>query len=303
MKKKIMNAIIERVLKVMSKNSPYKHIEKLEEKINLAKEQGEYNYRLPKNFKLKSEVEEFESFGMVSYKLRPKELRNGKKIIYLHGGAYVEDMNKQHWIFIDRMVKKLGCEVILPMYPLAPFSDCETTFEKLSLLYDDITKDYKQEDIILMGDSAGGGLALALAQDLKINNKKSPSNIILLSPWLDVSMQNEEMREIEPRDYILGFDCLKECGKLWANELSVQNRRVSPIYGNFEGLGKITVFTGTNDILWLDALELKGILEEQNIDFNYYEFEGMPHVFAILPIPESDEVIEIINLLSHLTKC
>ena len=295
MKRKIMNAIVERVLKVMSKNSPYKHIEKLDEKLNLAKEQGEYNYKLPKNFKLKSEVAEFESYGMVSYRLRPKELLNDKKIIYLHGGAYVEDMNKQHWIFIDRMVKKLGCEIILPMYPLAPFSNCEKTFEQVVSFYDEVTTIYKEEDIILMGDSAGGGLALALAQYLKANNKKSPSNIILLSPWLDVSMENQEMREIESRDYILGFDCLKVCGKLWASELSVQDSKVSPIYGEFDDLGKITVFTGTNDILWLDALKLKELLEKQEIEFNYYEFEGMPHVFAILPIPESDEVVEIIK--------
>jgi acetyl esterase/lipase len=297
MKKKIMNRVVERVLKVMSKNSPYKHIEKLEEKLENAREQKVYNYRLPKNFKLKSEVEEFESFGIVFYRLRPKELRNDKKIIYLHGGAYIEDMNKQHWIFIDGMVKKLGCEIILPMYPLTPFSNCSKTFEKMVLLYDDITKNYKEEDITLMGDSAGGGLVTSLAQYLRDTNKKSPSNIILLSPWLDVSMENREMREIEYRDYILGVDSLKVCGKLWANELSVKDSKVSPIYGEFNGLGKISVFTGTNDILWFDAKRLKAILDKENIEFNYYEYEEMPHVFAILPIPQSDEVVEIVKNL------
>ncbi|MGL4656305.1 MAG: alpha/beta hydrolase fold domain-containing protein [Sarcina sp.] len=292
MKKKIMNKIVERVLKVMSKNSPYKHLDKLEEKISAARDEGQYNYRLPKNFKLKSEVTEFESNGMVAYSLRPKELSNNKKIIYLHGGAYIEDMNKQHWIFVDRMVKKLGCEVILPMYVLAPYNNCEESFAKVLSFYEEITERYKSEDIILMGDSAGGGLAVALAQELKEQNKKTPRNIILLSPWLDVSMENQEMREIEPRDYILGFDCLKECGKLWVDNLSVKDRKVSPIYGEFSSIGKITIFTGTNDILWLDAIKLKSILEDKDIDFNFYEFEAMPHVFAILPLPESDEVVE-----------
>lgn len=292
MKRKIMNKMIERVLKVMAKNSPYKHLDKLEEKISVAREVGEYNYRLPKNFKLKSDVTEFESKGMVVYSLRPKELSNDKKIIYLHGGAYVEDMNKQHWIFIDRMVKKLGCEVILPMYVLAPYSNCEDSLDKVFNFYNEFTEKYNSEDIVLMGDSAGGGLAVSLAQELKGQEKKAPSNIILLSPWMDVSMGDERMKEIEPRDYILGVESLAACGKLWADNLSVKDRKVSPIYGEFEGIGKITVFTGTNDILWLDALKLKATLEEKNIDFNFYEFEAMPHVFAILPVPESDEVVE-----------
>ena len=295
MKRKIMNKIIERVLKVMSKNSPYKHLDKLEEKIKLAREKGVYDYRLPKNFKLKSEVSEFESSGIIIYSLKPQNLCSDKKIIYLHGGAYVEDMNKQHWIFIDRMAKKLGCEIILPMYILAPYSNCAKSFDKLLNFYEEITKDFKLENIILMGDSAGGGLIVSLAQELKEKNKKLPSDLILLSPWLDVSMENEEMKKIEPQDYILGVDSAKACGKLWADNLSVKDRKVSPIYGEFDGIGKITVFTGTNDILWLDSLKLKSILEEKKIDFNYHEFKDMPHVFAIFPIPESDEVVEKIR--------
>ncbi|MGL4450374.1 MAG: alpha/beta hydrolase fold domain-containing protein [Sarcina sp.] len=295
MKRKIMNKIVERVLKVMSKNSPYKHLDKLEEKINMAKQSGEYSYRLPKNFKLKSEVTEFEDSGMVIYRLKPKELKSDKKIIYLHGGAYIEDMNKQHWIFIDKMVKKLGCEIILPMYVLAPFNNCEESFDKVYRFYEKYTLEYESENIVLMGDSAGGGLALALSQKVKIKGIKSPSDLILLSPWLDVSMKDEKMKEIESRDYILGIDSLKECGKLWAGNLSVENRKVSPIYGNFSNVGKITIFTGTNDILWLDSLKLKYLLYEEDIAFNYYEYQDMPHVFAILPLAESDEVIDSIK--------
>lgn len=217
-----------------------------------------------------------------------------KVIIYLHGGAYINQPMRQHWKFVDNIFNKTNVSVIFPLYPKAPEYNYKDCFDYLFKLYKDVMKeDYKE--IIIMGDSAGGGLALAFSQYLKQKKQMLPSKIILLSPWLDVSMSNSKIDKYENVDPMLSKAGLLEVGKIWSNGESLTNYLVSPIYGDFTDLDNITVFVGTHEILLPD----NRLLKEKHKHIHYHEYKHMNHVFPLYPIPEAkdaiNKIIKIIN--------
>ncbi len=214
-----------------------------------------------------------------------------KVILYFHGGAYLQSAVKQHWDYIDSLIAETGCTVVVPDYPLAPGSSYREVFETVDLIYHDLITKHAPENLILMGDSAGGGIALAYAQNLRDRQLVQPGHIILLSPWLDISMTNPGIPAVEKRDPFLPVNGLVAAGKAYAKDLSVKDPRVSPIYGDCRNLGKITLFTGTRDVLWPDAKKFKTLCDAQGIPVNYFEYPEMLHVWMILGLPESAKVI------------
>ena len=144
-----------------------------------------------------------------------------------------------------------------------------------------------------MGDSAGAGLALALSQKLKTENIEQPSKIILLSPWLDVSMKNPDAELIEKNDIMLKIDSLKRAGKLYAGNSNTDNYLISPINGSIEDLPEISIFIGTHDILYPDCIKLKNKLKEQKVAFNFFEYPKMFHDWMLVTmLDESKNVLQ-----------
>ena len=95
--------------------------------------------------------------------LAPKTIRNNKLIIYFHGGGYVGGMVKQQWTTIAKIAVQSGSKVVIPEYPLAPEGDCEQVISMVSETYNWMLKTYQAEDIVFLGESAGGGLLLSFA--------------------------------------------------------------------------------------------------------------------------------------------
>ena len=110
-------------------------------------------------------------------------------ILYLHGGAYVNEMDNLHIIFCDKLAKKVNATVFAPIYPLAPNHTYEETYNIVENLYGLILKFNKP--VIIMGDSAGGGLSASFCEYLGENDLTQPKHLILISPWVDVSMSGD----------------------------------------------------------------------------------------------------------------
>lgn len=128
--------------------------------------------------------------------------------------------------------------------------------------------------------------------------ERQPENIILISPVLDMTLTNPEIKEVESRDPIIATPGVRDIAKLYAGERSVEYYLISPIYGNLECLGKISVFIGTHDLLFPDVKKFKKMMEEKGIPINYYEYEKMLHVWPLFPLPESKKAIkQIIDII------
>lgn len=229
---------------------------------------------------------------------RPKDNISEKVILYIHGGAYIANIAEPHWDLITSLIDKTNATFVVPNYKTAPFGGYQEMYDFVYSVYAELIEKTSVENLIVMGDSAGGGFSLSLAETLKENNEPGFSQIILLCPWLDISLSNPNIIPLEKNDQMLEITACRDAGKLFAKEISEKDQRVSPIYGNFDGLGKISIFTGTHDLLYADNLKLKEILETKKIDFNFFEFPEMFHVWmAILKLKEAKVAIEQISEL------
>ncbi len=177
-------------------------------------------------------------------------------------------------------------------YPLVPESTCADTIERVTDAYIALCPEGPQE-IILMGDSAGGGLALSLAQRIKARTiRPAPSKIVLFSPWLDVSMQTDIPAERAMQDVILDAAVLKICGERYAGTLDTTDPRCSPLFGDLADIGSVALFTGTNDLLNGQAQALKDKVLGCNGSISFHEYEGMQHVWMCFPIPEARDALQ-----------
>ncbi|WP_083659870.1 MULTISPECIES: alpha/beta hydrolase fold domain-containing protein [Paenibacillus] len=212
--------------------------------------------QLQKSFNIRKEVIN----GHFYYVIQPLEHVGNKHILYLHGGGYVYTIMSLHWEFLSRLVDTLQCTITVPIYPLAPKYYYQDVFDMIVPIYQKIIFEVKPENVSVMGDSAGGGLSLALVQLLKEKNLPQPGNIILISPALDYSFSNPEIKAVEKYDPISAVPALFDIGKWYGRETSLTHYLISPIYGSFAGLGKISLFTGTHDITNPDSRRFKANL-------------------------------------------
>jgi acetyl esterase/lipase len=234
----------------------------------------------------------------IVFTLNQRHIKNQKHILYLHGGAYVEGFVKPHWDFLYMLMQNLDCVITAPDYPLAPAHTFEQSFAMVSEIYKDLSGTTDSKNLILMGDSSGGGFALALAQLIRNEHVPQPGQIILLSPWLDISLTNPGIKDVDPSDYFLGVEGLKMAGEAYAGGTSPDYYLLSPIYGSLEGLAKISLFIGSREILVADARKLKNIAEEKGIAITYNEYPGMFHAWMLLNLPESKKAKkEIVDLI------
>lgn len=216
-------------------------------------------------------------------------------VLYLHGGAYVHNFDRAHWMYAHHLVTECGYDVVLPDYPLLPDGRARESFETAFLTYREMLKTYSAKRIVLMGDSAGGGFALGFLQELKQQGWELPARAVLLSPWLDVSMENPDIAEFDQFDPFLSIDKLKEYGEKYVGDLGTHFPWASPLYGNMEGLVPIDLFTGTHDILCADARKLRDICKEKNIPLHYHEAPDMIHVWMLFDFPESKMTRSVID--------
>ena len=244
-------------------------------------------YKIPKGI-YRTKVETRDMFGcqMVIF----NEVEDSERlVIYLHGGIYVNEIRPVHINFCDKLAKNVNASVFAPIYPLAPNHTYEETYEIVEKLYRYLLEINKP--IIIMGDSAGGGLSAAFAEHLAVIDLPQPKNLILISPWLDVSMSGDyDGVEADP---MLGVDGLREMGETWAAELDSKDYKVSPLFGEVENLAKTTLFVGTHEIFYPDVVKFYNKLKDNGVDAELNVGEEMTHVYAIYPlVSESKEAFK-----------
>ncbi|MCU0426997.1 MAG: alpha/beta hydrolase [Candidatus Kapabacteria bacterium] len=230
--------------------------------------------------------------GMNVWTLSPKTAAMPRKaVLFLHGGAYVAQFLGAHWLFISKIITATDRAVIAPDYPLAPKATVKDVFAQMLPLYREMIEEYGAENVAVMGDSAGGGMALALAQMAREEGLPQPERLILLSPWLDVSMSNPELPMLDKRDPILDIQGLKAAGEMYAGDLSTRDWRVSPMFGDCRNLAPMSLFIGSRDMFVADCREFHAKLRTANIPLDYHEAAEMLHDWMIMPTPEAGEVV------------
>lgn len=215
------------------------------------------------------------------YKISPKQGESKNVIFYLHGGSYMGNLVKEHWNFFEDVIKDTNSTIIVPDYPLTPQYNYEDVFSFVEPLYKEARNKTEHVNFILMGDSAGGGLSLALAQKMGEQEVKQPDKIVLLSPWLDVTMSNPQIEEVQKRDPVLSVVALQAAGVAYAGDNGMGSYLVNPIKGPIQNLKNMVILTGTNDVLNPDVHVFVKRCKEEGIPVTLKETEGAEHIWML----------------------
>jgi epsilon-lactone hydrolase len=241
--------------------------------------------------------------GRPCWILRPKSGATRGAVIYLHGGSYVHEIVKEHWALVARLVTEAKCTAYVPIYGLAPESDFREGYAFAKAVYRHATSAHDPAHVVLAGDSAGGGFALGLALVAKREGLPRVARIVLLAPWLDIALENPAIADVERNDPWLTRRGLLTAGRAWANGADPRLPELSPIHGDLAGLPQMTIYVGTRDILWPDAVVLARHAKAAGVEVELVEAKGMMHVYPLVPIPEgraaADRIVrDLTGLLS-----
>jgi acetyl esterase/lipase len=144
-----------------------------------------------------------------------------------------------------------------------------------------------------MGDSAGGNLAIGLANWLRANKHKSPDKLILLAPWVDLEMAGPDA-PLSPGEQLLRHDDLRAAGKRYTGKMHIQDPIISPLFGNDLDLPETHIFTGDQDLLHPDIIRFAAKHPKAQLDIA----NDMPHVYMLMPTKEAKAAIERIGAVA-----
>ena len=247
-------------------------------------------------FRAKFSVQESDVAGQQLWTAAPRESAGSPlRILYIPGGAYINQPLALHWDIAEQLIERTDATLVMPFYPLAPENDWQPAFEMVNTIYASLVEEVGAEHVVIMGDSSGGGIALALVQQIRDQNEPLPAAVVLFSPWLDVTLSDPDQVALDQRDFILSMDMLRIGGKWWAGDLPTTDPRISPLFGSLQGLPPIAVFTGTDDLLYPDATRLAENAKVANTCLSLFEYKNMFHVWVgVLPgiIPEAARALD-----------
>ncbi|MCV3763807.1 alpha/beta hydrolase [Companilactobacillus farciminis] len=293
----ISSTVVEKILWFMKDSKTIKQAN-----IDLEKEKksGEKKYQLSSKQHFDVPIKKINFKGMDTYVLNAQK-NNGTTILYIHGGGYVSQPVSQHWTALNKIAKNTDSKIIVPIYPLAPFATYKKSYSLLTEMYQSIESSNNTRKVVLMGDSAGGGIALGLAETFSKLNIAQPDNLILLSPWVDITMENPAVKKYAKKDPMLDTNTLIADGKSWAGSTDTKDYRLSPVYGDISQLKNVTIFVGTREQFYPDIMKLNRKLKRAGVSTNLNVGLGQNHVYPVYPVKEGHEAIDvIINIVDNL---
>ena len=257
---------------------------------------------VPQNANLDVNIETKEFMSRKVFIISPQSQEKSEKVIlYFHGGAYMGEATEHHWKFLKKLVKDTNTTVIMPDYPLTPKYTYKDVLNMVEPLYKEVISKVDNNNLIMMGDSAGGGITLGLAEKLSNNKVKLPAKIVLISPWLDISVSNPKIEEVQPNDKELDKFKLSIAGEFYSRSIEDKEKYfVSPLEGNISKLNNIVIFTGTYDILNPDCYVLKEKAKDVGIEVEIKEYETASHIWIInneddLAKKAYQDLVEVVN--------
>ena len=203
-------------------------------------------------------------------------------VIYIHGGAYIGDFdNGYYYPVVKQITMDTGYEVLVPQYPLLTGFNFTHAYIPLQSLYYRVMAEYGSDHVIIMGDSAGGALAAGLCLQAAENNWEQPSQLVLVSPWVDLMITHPETDRYQELDKNLDAYMLRLYGEYWAAGENPSDYHLSPLYGNVSAFRNVTLYYGDSELftpteqLFYEKMVDRGVVCEQIIG------AGMGHDCAI----------------------
>ncbi|WP_179401278.1 alpha/beta hydrolase [Burkholderia guangdongensis] len=225
----------------------------------------------------------------------PAGRRNGRMLLYFHGGGYYFCSTKTHRPLVFGLTKRAGVRSFSLDYRLAP----ETRFPGA---LDDALAAYRKllelgtppESIVLGGDSAGGGLALATLVALRDRGEPLPAGAILFSPWTDLAATGATLRTNDGIDPMFAGPALGKAAKLYLGDTPGTHPYASPLYADLAGLPPLFIQAGSTEVLLDDSRRVADKARAAGVQVEIEIWPDMPHVWQVYTpfLPESRRALD-----------
>ncbi|OAL77985.1 alpha/beta hydrolase [Acinetobacter terrae] len=220
--------------------------------------------------------------GLRAEEIKPQS-ESSQLILHIHGGAFFLGSLKTHRAFLTHVAARTQMQVLHVDYPLAPESVYPEASDAIFDIYTTLLgQGIQAKDIILSGDSCGANLALALALKIRDENLPQVSGLILLSPFLDLTLTSESLRYNRKHDALLSIETLEAGIDYYVPKfMDTADPAISPLFADLTGLPPILVQVGSKEILLDDAQRFKEKAEQAGVDLTYKLYTGMWHNFQM----------------------
>ncbi|WP_124068175.1 alpha/beta hydrolase [Clostridium sp. E02] len=252
---------------------------------------------LQETFTKKVRVKDWDQDGFRCVTINGSYAQN-KHILMIPGGAYTLEPSARYRQIAEYFAQNGGFRVTIVLCPLSPEYTASTVHQYLNQVYWKLIFDYPTDEMFLFGDFSGGGLALSFLQELRRQKELPlPVKTAVVSPWLDLSLKNPKIKIAKKTDFVLPVEALREVGNRYRGSIDVEDPLVSPFYGDFNDLGSILIFSGTEDSMTPDcellAEKAEGLTGTELI---YKKGAGMIHDWILIPCRESDATLDLISI-------
>jgi epsilon-lactone hydrolase len=261
------------------------------EKFRIQCEKGAERYaKIPDGITIKNQVIE----GLNSAWHIPSDADPSKIILYIHGGGYVSGSCSDHRAFLSSFTKRVGVTSLIYEYRLAPEHPFPTALDdSLNIYRWVINSGYKPNDIILMGESAGGGLCLATLLAIKENNLPMPVAAVAVSPWTDLTCSGESYKT-KHRVSAAPLNSWFVFSHHYVGTNTANNPLISPLFGDLNGLPPLFINAGSNDELFDDSVSFYKKATESNVEVIFRPGFGQLHCYPFFA-PMFKEATDAMN--------
>jgi len=228
----------------------------------------------------------------------PPKIKTNQVLLYVHGGGHVGGSAKAYRGLTGKIAEVACIKTLAIDYKLVPEYIYPASKNDVIGVFKWLVKaGYKPKEIIVAGDSAGGGLALSAVLAIKEQLKKQVGGLVLLSPWTDLTGTNPSIATKEDSDPVLAGEHMVTIGKLYAGSYATTDPGVSPIFADPKGLCPVLVHVGSEEILLDDSVLLAKRYAAAGADIRLKVWQGCMHVFHISwkYLPEGRKAIKEIS--------
>jgi epsilon-lactone hydrolase len=204
----------------------------------------------------------------------------GRTLLYFHGGGYFFCSPKTHRAITVNLATRAEARVFVPDYRLAPEHRFPAAVEDALASYRGLLCDGKSADrIIVGGDSAGGGLALALLLSLRDAGDPLPAAAVLFSPWTDLAATGESIRRNDKSDVLFHGRRIAESARVYLGDTPADNPLASPLYADLRGLPMLFIQASDSEVLLDDSTRLAQKAAKAGVEVHFRAWHKLPHVW------------------------
>jgi len=217
-------------------------------------------------------------------------------IVYLHGGAYVSGSPRSYRRLVSHLASITGCRVFAVDYRLAPEHPYPAALDDSIAVYTALLADEPAEKLVLAGDSAGGGLALATAICMRDRGVPLPAALVCIAPWADLTCSGDSIRTRARRERMMTPVGLAIDARKYAGCASLRDPLISPLFADLSGLPLLLIQVGDDEVLLDDSTRLAAAAEQAGVHVDLQIWPHLWHVWHLYSglVPEGDEAMRVI---------